>query len=395
VKKGLLIFPILKDLNKADGILVKNEGIRKGFLQNKIDLDVLEFTTQGVFNGAQRIFPFSSNRYRRIYQYHLKLWKRISDYITPKKYDFIWFRIPVISPPISRFVESLKNKAPDCKIILEYGAYPFVNELTLVRKAMYLMNRHHEKKVHRLADFVITYSGQRAVDGVINIPIDNGIDLDDVPMIGRTEQRISRLNFISVSSLKKWHAYERFIYGMADYINSRRTIPVHFNIVGNGPEYEKLRDLVNDLRLQEHVTFHGFKTGPELDSIYEQSHIAVGTLGFHRIGITKSSSLKNREYFARGLPVVLSTPDKDMPAELAFVKYVSAGEEPVNVEQLVDFAHRVYSTPALHQSIRSYASRSLSWASKIKTVLHYLSDSIDKEMITQAHENSLNMTRSN
>ena len=92
INKGLLIFPILKDLNKADGILVKNEGIRGGFLENGIDVDVLEFNTSGIFNKDEQVYAFHPDRYRRIYQYNTTAWKRIGEHIRQKNYDFIWFR---------------------------------------------------------------------------------------------------------------------------------------------------------------------------------------------------------------------------------------------------------------------------------------------------------------
>ncbi len=369
--RGLLIFPILKDLSKADGILVKNEGIRKGFLANGVDVDTLEFNTSGVYNGEEKIYDFSPGRYARIFQYNVLAWKKILAYIGKEQYDFIWFRIPILTPPIAWFVKGLKKTYPHCVILLEYGAYPYVNELAGFKKTLFHLNRGYEKMAHRNADYVITYSGQDSVDKVPNIPINNGIDLEGIPVaapgaIGK------KLNVISVSSLKKWHAYERFIAGLPAYLEQKKHLPIHFNIVGNGPEYDKLAQLVESLKLQEHVTFHKFKTGRELDAIYEKNHLAIGTLGFHRIGITNSSSLKNREYFARGLPIVLSTADLDMPPGLTYVQYVPEGEEPIDIASVVDFAKRVYGMPDLNEMIREYAENHVSWTSKIAEVLPYL-----------------------
>lgn len=377
MEKGLLIFPILKDLNSADGIVVKNEGIRKGFLANGVNTDVLEFNSKGIFNDREQLMAFDQHRYVRIYQYYVSCWERIAQYIERKKYDFIWFRIPVVNPFIARFVKRVKKSGPDCKIIIEYGAYPFVNELTGFAKTLYRINKSKERTVHAFADFVITYCGQENVDNLVNIPINNGIDISTIPVNKQTPDFSTGIQFISVSSLKKWHAYERFITGMSNYIQKGNALPVYFNIVGNGPEYDKLVSLVNEMKLHEHVHFHNFKTGKELDVIYEQNHVAIGTLGFHRIGISNSSSLKNREYFARGLPIVLSTPDQDMPADLPFVKYVPEGEEPVDINEVVAYAQQAYSAPGLHQQIRTYAEERVSWSSKIKTVLKYLHNDAD------------------
>ena len=372
VKKGLLIFPILRDLNQADGILVKNDGIRNGFMQNGVDVDVLEFSTKGAAINGKNIFSFHPNRYRRILQHRYSIWKKLPEFLRDKNYDLIWIRISIFNPSQAKFLEQLKKKTPSSKLIIEYGAYPFVNELTKLKQLIYYLNRGSEKRGHRIADFVITFSGQEKVDSIVNIPINNGIDLANISVVQHQPPTQERINFISVSSLKKWHAYERFIEGMRIYLDSANPHAISFHIVGSGPEYDKLFQLVRKLNLQNHVIFHQFKLGEELDRIYDQSHVAIGTLGFHRIGLHNSSSLKNREYFARGLPVVLATPDKDMPAALPFVKYIPGREEPVNVSDLVAFAIKLYLVPGLNQTIRNYAEENLSWKSKTKTVLEYL-----------------------
>jgi hypothetical protein len=374
INTGMLIFPILKDLNEADGILVKNEGIKTGFLDNGIEVDVLEFNSRGIFNRNDQVYTFHSGRYRRIYQYNTAVWEKIAVYILKKNYDFIWFRIPLINSSIAKFIRTLKENAPGCKIIIEYGAYPYVNELSGLKKMFYQLNRGNEKKAHGYADFVVTYCGQDRVDNLPNIPINNGIDLEHISIVNGQKNLSRRINFISVSSLKKWHAYERIIAGISLYLKTSGALHVHFNIVGNGPEYAKLVALTDELKLNDFITFHDFKTGKELDLIYEENDVAIGTLGFHRIGITNSSSLKNREYLARGLPIVLSTKDQDMPDGLPFVKYVPEGEEPVQIAELVKFAQEIYKRPKVNEAIRSYAEVHVSWKSKIKTVLTYLTD---------------------
>jgi hypothetical protein len=376
MKKGLLIFPIMKDLNKADGVVVKNEGICKGFAENEIEIDVLEFNSTGVTIGNKLLVPFSKKRFKRIFEYHFLVWSKLSKNIASKNYDFIWFRITIANPFIAEFVSSVKKNQPNIRIIIEYGAYPFVNELSGTRKYFYLLNRGAEKKIHQNADFVITYCGQNQVDGVTNIPINNGIDLSNIPVVQHSDLP-DQINFVSVSSLKKWHAYERFVLGMAEYFKQENPRPIHFHVVGNGPEYDKLLACTTELALGDKLTFHNHKTGKALDEIYNASHIAIGTLGFHRIGITNSSSLKNREYFARGLPVILSTADQDMPEGLAYVKYVPAGEGPVNINDVVSFATQVYQIPGVNTRIREYADEHVSWKGKIKTVLNYLANKND------------------
>jgi glycosyltransferase involved in cell wall biosynthesis len=372
VKKGLLIFPIFKDLNASNGIVSKNEGIKNGFLANGVNVDVLEFNSTGVYTKDAQIFHYSQNRYRRILQHNYQIWKNILDVIQRNSYEFVWLRASILTSAIAGFLAQIKTRFPSCKIILEYGAYPFVKELPAFKQAIYYLNIRNEKRAHRFSDFIISYSGQEYIDDRPNIPIDNGVDVESIPFTSNRPGISSEINFISVSSLRKWHAYERFIEGMAIFKQEKHKQIVNFHVVGNGPEHEKLVQITKTLGLDGEVIFHDFKSGTQLDSIFEQSHVAIGTLGFHRIGLNNSSSLKNREYFARGLPLVLSTFDKDMPSSLPFVKYIPEGETPVNIQDVVTFARNVYRIPDVNQMIRNYAHENVSWGSKIKIVLEYL-----------------------
>jgi glycosyltransferase involved in cell wall biosynthesis len=370
MKKGLLIFPIYKDLSKKDAILFKNEGIRKGFLANNVDVHVCEFTKDGMFIENKLVLPFKKGKLGRSIDFHFRCWFTLADYCTKHQYDFIWLRLPLINPAIANFIKKVKQQT-NTSLILEYGAYPYKKELSGATLLYYNLNRRSELKAHRYADYMITYCGQEEVDGVPNIPIDNGIDLDGIP-VSHPVNPENGINLISVSSLKKWHAYERFIMGISEYVKKPGSAKIHFHIVGAGPEYDNLVKVKDQLGLQDYVTFHSFKTGAELDEIYKANHIAIGTLGFHRIGITNSSSLKNREYFARGLPVVLSTPDKDMPSNLSYVLYVEAGENPVDVGSVVEFAKKVYKEESINDKIRNEAEEKVSWNSKIRTVLDFI-----------------------
>ncbi|RYY40081.1 MAG: hypothetical protein EOO08_07015 [Chitinophagaceae bacterium] len=371
--KGLLIFPIIRNLGKADGIVIKNEGIKNGFIHNGADIDTIEYFADGMRLNGELFYDFSKNKYQRIFQYHYKARNAIRRFVKDRHYDFIWYRTPIMNRRIADFIEGLHKEHPGVQIIIEYGYYPYVNELTRIGKVRYKMNRGHELRAHRNAAFVVTYAGQQQVDNLTVLPINNGVDLSDLPVAHPRSDVQQMVKFVSVSSLKKWHAYERLVAGLPAYLAQPGHTPVHFNIVGFGPEYDKIVNMTRELGVESSVTFHHFKTGQELDDIYNDNHVAIGTLGFHRIGITFSSSLKNREYFGRGLPIVLSTPDEDMPADLPYVLYVPEGEEPLDIAPLVSFAQNLYRNTSVNDDIRQYAEETVTWNSKIKTVMEYLS----------------------
>ncbi|RYY40084.1 MAG: glycosyltransferase [Chitinophagaceae bacterium] len=372
IRKGLLVFPIYTDLKRLDAIVIKNEGIAKAFVHNGVAVDVLRFRTSGIYCGDTEVFRFSANRYKRAWQLFAGAWPAIARFAVRNNYDFVWVRLLLVNPVVTRFFRIIRKDAPKLKVLIEYGAYPFEAELDKWRRRFYKLNKASERKVHSLSDLIVTYSGQTQLDGVPVVPIDNGVDLEGIGLVHPATDVQQCVRLISVSSLQKWHAVERLLEGMALYQQKASGTPVLLDIVGSGPFYEALQERARTLGLSDVVVFHGHCVGQRLDELYNRNHIAIGTLGFHRIGITNSSSLKNRDYFARGLPVVLSTPDKDMPATLPFVLYVPEGEEPVDMAPIVAFAQRAYNDPNINQQVRTYAEGRVSWNSKIKTVLSYL-----------------------
>lgn len=54
-----------------------------------------------------------------------------------------------------------------------------------------------------------------------------------------------------------------------------KELPVHLNVVGTGPEEPALRALVAARDLEEHVTFHGFVSAPDLESLYRRCDVFV------------------------------------------------------------------------------------------------------------------------
>ena len=69
--------------------------------------------------------------------------------------------------------------------------------------------------------------------------------------------------------------------------------------------------------------------------LYDRCHFAIASLGLHRIGIDVASTLKTREYLAKGMPFVYSGEVdvfRDEPAH--FCMAVPADETPVDVAAL-------------------------------------------------------------
>lgn len=121
-------------------------------------------------------------------------------------------------------------------------------------------------------------------------------------MLPRQNKQIIRL--LAVATFQNYHGYERVIKGLAQYYDESAERKIELYLVGNGEEAIKYKKMVKQYDLEKSVQLCGRKTGSELDHIYDHMDMALGSFGMYKEKIYKSSSLKVREYLAKGMPVV-------------------------------------------------------------------------------------------
>src|SRR5699024_9754145 len=143
---------------------------------------------------------------------------------------------------------------------------------------------------------------------------------------------------------------------------------VFFHIVGEGNELENLKKLVKNIGLTKKVIFYGSKTGNDLDVIVNKCDIGIGALGTHRVNIFGNSSLKHREYCARGIPFVLAANDYDFSDEFEYKLQVPTNETDINVKTIVNFYKNLKKKKNVSLEMREYAEKYLSWESKLLPV---------------------------
>ncbi len=242
------------------------------------------------------------------------------------------------------------------KVFVEVPTYPFKGEGKWSIKTALL---GLVKKCYRFSVDSVVYIGEHTskIWGIPAIRIDNGIDVDDYrPVIDK--DRNSPIHMVGVASLAHWHGYDRLILGI-----NESEIPCVFHIVGEGPELEYLKQLVEPNR-KDNVVFHGYKDGCDLDTIFDVCHIAIDSLGRHRSGISVNSSLKSKEYAARGLPFILSHVDSCFES-CEFAYKVDANDSPIPISSVIDWYNRLESST---HDIRAFAKSKLTWDEQIEKI---------------------------
>lgn len=253
---------------------------------------------------------------------------------------------------------------------MEIPTYPYDKEYVdshLPLKVIKTVETHYRKTFRLYVDLMLTFSNEKRIFGVNTLKIDNGIDIEEIPV--KLKSKISsEVHLIAVASMSFWHGYDRIIEGLNIFYNSS-PLPskkVYLHLVGNteNPESLKYQKLVRLYNLSEYVIFHGYKTGDELNSLFDSAHLALGCLGVHRKGIINIKSLKNAEYCARGIPFVYSEVD-DSFENKSFILKVNPDDSPIDINSLIKFSLSQDDTPI---KIRDYAIKHLTWDVQIQKI---------------------------
>jgi hypothetical protein len=217
-----------------------------------------------------------------------------------------------------------------------------------------------------VTDEITSYQVARCGKAISSVTISNGIDVEQVPV--RTGERYTRqkLNLLFLAgSASPWHGVEKLIQSLSREKNSN----VHLTIAGNISDEAKR--LVAD---QSHITWQQTVAGEVLNTLVNNAHLGVGSMGFQLSFLTQASTLKVREYWARGIPFVLGYTDVDLecqPDMRSFYHQVKPGEE-IDLEKIRDFAQRVYALPGVEQKMRSLALQCIDYSVKAQQYVRFL-----------------------
>ena len=254
------------------------------------------------------------------------------------------------------FLRLLRVLRPRCgKLVLELPTYPYEgeNKYGMASRLRMLLDRLCRKGLHRYIDLIVTfYGGHSMLFGIPVLVIPNGFDFSSMTLAAAplTEDAI---HIAAVSSMRQWHGYERIIEGLHQYYADRQTPNRNFivHLVGHGRLYGSYKALVERYHLEDHVILEGALHGSGLQSVYEQCALGIDSLGRHRSGIDRLSSLKSREYAAKGLPIINSCPIDVIGEDFPYLLLVPADESPLDFAAVGAFYDRCFRTGKTRQEV--------------------------------------------
>lgn len=235
------------------------------------------------------------------------------------------------------------KKEKNVKIIIEFPTYPYDNEYKKFHPYI-LKDRFWRKYLHKFVDVCVTFSDDNAIYGIRAVNISNGVDTKKIQM--RIPKNTSgEIHLIAVAKFAPWHGFDRIIDGMGMYYQKKPKHIIKFYIVGYGDKNieENYKSRIKQYKLENYVFLLGEKHGKDLDELYNLSDIAIDSMGRHRSKVYYNSSLKGKEYMAKGLPIVSGVKTElDYVENYPYYLRVPADDSYVDMYDIIKFYNSIY-----------------------------------------------------
>jgi glycosyltransferase involved in cell wall biosynthesis len=306
-------------------------------------------------------------------------WSYSADF---EEVDYIYFRRPLcITWHTLKVLKEIRKNNTRVKIIMEIPTYPYDKELLCQAKLwpFYLKDIINRRSLKKYIDRIAVFTEDSELFGIPAIRFTNGINLEQIKAINPGKKDGSNIDLIVVSSFEEWHGYDRILKSLGEYYkgNPDNKRSVYLHMVGDGQNMHEYRQIVEKYKIQDYVKFYGRVYGKELDVIYNISDIAVDVLGMYRKNNNISCSLKSREYFAKGLPVI-SGCMIDLLEDVDWFKYFRQfpnDSSLINIDDIVSFYDKIYSNVSREiviRKIRDFADRNCDMEGSIEEITRYI-----------------------
>ena len=362
--KGLYIYHDMSQKENMAAIGV----LKKVFSQHKLFDSIAD---EGC-NLVNLQFKCSKNRLVRVFSYLFSNNTFDLSWLKNKKYDFVYIRriIPNSRSAI-KLLRLLREQNPSCKIVYEIPTYPYDAEhRSLTSKVVLFIDYIWRKYLYKYIDRFATLTDDKKIFNCPTLKIANGVDCASIPVCAKTEFDSNKINLIAVAQFSFWHGYERVIEGLHNY--PKDNVVLHL-VGGDSPELKKYKLLVEKYGLEKQVVFHGALYGDKLTKIFDESDIALCSLGAHRAQIYVASFLKSREYLCRGLPMVSSTKIDIVPDDFNYMLRVPEDDSAIDIASIVSFANKIYNgnRENVADEIRFFAENNCSMSKSMSTVIEF------------------------
>lgn len=193
--------------------------------------------------------------------------------------------------------------------------------------------------------------------------VSDGVDAKKYPAHTppKYEKKLSLIFLKGASTDASYNGLDKVFLALKSDPNCELTI------VGHQLEYEK--NIAEAAGVIKQVHFKVAMTAEELTVEFTHHHMALGAFGIHRRGLKSNSTLKNREYCARGIPFIFGHQDPDLlngDGNTKLWMEVAADEAPLKIADWREFYSEFLALSDGVARLRQYAFDHLDYSKKMQ-----------------------------
>ena len=280
-------------------------------------------------------------------------------------------------------------KAKGIKLVFEYNGHHYLDEKNNVKANPsfftyyeYLNEWLFQKKFAKMADIIVGVTNELTDyyanfnSKALKFTLSNGVDVSRFPLRSPLKYNGDSIKFLFLSgSVNYWHGLDRFLNGLKKYSGKKQ---IELTVAGfTHKEYKEYSYDNPNIK----VTFLDNVEGTELDNLFNNNHIGIGSLALHRMGLAEASVLKVREYIVRGMPFILGYNDTDLVGanELTpFYKKIEANDTLVDIESVLLFCDEVLQIEDYALKLHKIGSPIVDYQPKLKKMFNVIKQAINQ-----------------
>jgi hypothetical protein len=185
-------------------------------------------------------------------------------------------------------------------------------------------------------------------------------------------QHIQMVFLKGASMAADYNGLDRLIISLSRQKNNQ--FRYYLTIIGNDTDWEK--KTIQKYNVEEFVKLKPAMNKQALDMELGNYHLGVGPLAVHRKGIVSTTSIKVREYFARGLPFFFAHHDSGISDHKALQPYflqLEATDEPIDLQLLDAFVLSIKTIDDLSNEMHRLAKQYLDYSVQVKQIFDFIS----------------------
>jgi len=269
--------------------------------------------------------------------------RKLRFYRIYKTIDFDYYDVLIIRYPHADISGLLVNKKYGHKIISEHHTDE-ESELKLIKNhdQLYLEYQYSRKYLKNILGVIGVTKEiskiQFEKSNNLYRTIGNGVLVDNIAFtqFALFDGEVLNIAFVASSFKAKWRGLDLIFKAFQGY---NENIKIVLKLIGHiSEDIQTEAKKINTLNKKVLIEYYGALKGKLLDKHLSECTIAFSNLALFRKNITEGSTLKAREYLARGLPFVYGYYDFDIDETLPYVKRVNLQTENLNLVEIIEFA---------------------------------------------------------